>query len=151
MGRENRYSINIVPNKSKTYILPLLNKSVKFQHRHLLVNSYISYNEGDEIFCVLYKWDNSKEFLEFEGKMMIHPLFINQEDFDDMTCYKFRLSPLMSQARELFVQGKLKELDDSYKQSIIDYLYEIKVTNVDSISRVLNLADPKTSSESRVF
>ena len=47
---KNEVRISIVPNKSKTYLLPILDEQVEFKFKENLLNSYCSFKDNDELF-----------------------------------------------------------------------------------------------------
>ena len=63
------FKVDIKPNKSKTYMLPLLMKHVDIGFLNLMQNTYLSFQEGDDLFCVLYHWTSAHDFLKFEGNL----------------------------------------------------------------------------------
>ena len=67
---KTEYKINIISNKSRTYFLPIVDEQVNFKFEQNIVNTYLSFEEGDDIFCVMYKWSSDREFLKYEGEIM---------------------------------------------------------------------------------
>ena len=119
---KDMYNLNLVKNKSLTYMLPLVDAEINFELDQFLLNCYVSFDEGDEIFCIMYKWSSNQEFLKYEGKLMKHPMYIGHADFGERVVYKFRLTHVMKKGRELFTEGKYKEFSDSHKKCILDYM-----------------------------
>jgi hypothetical protein len=131
------FKVNIVPNKSKTYMLPYVHEQVKFKFFELLLNTYLSYDGEDELFCVLYEWSSDTDFLKYEGELMNNHLYVGHSDFGDKVVFKFRLSRYMKLGRDLFIQGRYEEFSDEHKGFIMDYLNEIGATNAGRISQIL--------------
>ena len=52
------FKFDIVQNKSKTYMLPLLMKHVDIKFENFIENTYLSFQDGDDLFCILYKWSS---------------------------------------------------------------------------------------------
>lgn len=138
--RQQQYMINVMPNKSRTYMLPFLAAQFDFEFNQRLVNTYISFDDKqDESFCLLYDWHAGPDFLKFEGLLMKHTLFLSHEDYDDKTLYRFRLSRHMSMGREKFVQGLYTEFSQDHKESIVKYLNDENATNK---HRIIEILDP---------
>ena len=142
---KEEFKINVVKNKSTTYMLPFVNEQVNFKFRHQLVNSYLSFEKGDDVFCVMYDWSCLEPFLKFEGEMMNHHLYVGHEDYGGTTVYKFRLSRNMKIGRDSFVNGKYGEFSQSHKDSIIKHLIDIGATNVQRIKDILSTFATLTS------
>lgn len=134
------YEIKVIPNKSTTYMLPFLDSELKLDFKHQLLNSYLSFKEGDSVFCILYNWTSGPEFLKFEGELMENDLFMGHEDYGDKCLYKFRLTNKMHSGRDLFVEGKYSDFSISHKKFIEDYLTDL---NVDNIINIILILDPK--------
>lgn len=132
------FKINVVKNKSTTYMLPFVNEQVNFKFHHQLVNSYLSFEEGDDVFCVMYDWIASPDFLKFEGEMMEHNLYVGHEDYGSKTVYKFRLSRHMQAGRESFINGKYGEFSQEHKDSVIKHLIDSGATNVQRIKDIMS-------------
>ena len=131
------YKVNIVPNKSTTYMFPFVHEQIKFKFFDSVINTYLSVEQDDEIFCVMYEWSSNPDFIKFEGEMMKHPLYLGHSDFGDKVVFKFRLTRNMLIGRKLFLQGRYDEFSDDHKKSIMAYLNEIGATNAGRISQIL--------------
>jgi len=131
------YKITIVKNKSTTYLLPLIAKQIDFDDKYKLLNSYLSFEEGDDVFSVIYKWSSSPEYLKFEGKLMKNHLFIGHQDYGNHTVYKFRLSIAMKAGRDKFIKGNIKGFSDDHKEAVIEYLKKINAKNIERIKLML--------------
>jgi hypothetical protein len=136
---KDEFKIEIVPNKSMTYMLPLLTERFNFDLENGLANSYLSFNDDDDEFCILYKWSSNPKFLKFEGKLMAHGLFVKHEDYNNYTIYRFKLTEEMSKGKKKFVKGLYKEFSDEHKNAIIENLTKKKAKN---ISRIKEILDP---------
>jgi len=131
------FILNIVPNKSKTYILPFISSQFDFDMYPGIINTYASFEKEDDIFCVMYKWSAQPNFKKFEGMVMSHHLYVGHKDYNEHTIYKFRLSRNMQQGKKLFMEGKYKDFSDEHKMSIINYLDKIKASNKEKIKLIL--------------
>jgi hypothetical protein len=136
-----RFKININKNKSLTYMLPLVNSKVNFDLFQFLENTYISFENGDELFCVMYKWSSNEQFLKYEGRLMQDPLYIGHADFGETVVYKFKLTLEMRKARALFVKGNYKGYTDQQKKEILEY---VKLRGFTNGLRISNILDKST-------
>lgn len=141
---KDTYKINLVKNKSLTYMLPLVDTEINFELNQFLLNCYVSFDD-DETFCVMYKWSSNPEFLKYEGKLMKHPMYVGHADFGERVVYKFQLTHVMKRGRELFVEGRYKEFSDAHKKSILDYMKKMGYNNVTRISKIISKTDEAKS------
>tara|TARA_R110002051_G_scaffold325298_1_gene426926 strand:+ start:1276 stop:1791 length:516 start_codon:yes stop_codon:yes gene_type:complete len=137
---KTQYRINIQKNKSRTYMLPMIDDVVKLDFYDLLLNTYLSFENGDEVFCILYQWDSNKLFTKYEGKLMSANLFVGHEDYGDKVLYKFKLSENMIIERELFVKGDYKNFSKHHKYLINEFFTKkIKAKNVKDINNIVDI------------
>ena len=94
------FKFDIVANKSKTYMLPLLMKHVKIEFENHIQNTYLSFEGEDDIFCILYNWSSIESFLTYEGMLMDHPMYIGHVDYGDKVLYKFQLTHEIKKSRK---------------------------------------------------
>jgi|VirMetMinimDraft_7_1064189.scaffolds.fasta_scaffold28989_3 hypothetical protein len=137
-----RFKINISKNKSLTYMLPLLHSKVNFDLFQFLENTYVSFADGDELFCVMYNWSSNQQFLKYEGRLMEDPLYVGHADFGEHVVYKFKLTLEMKKAREKFVKGEYKDYTDKQKLEILDYIKSRGFSNSKRISDILDKGVP---------
>ena len=135
---KDEFIIDIIPNKSRTYMLPFLHKQVEFEFKDQILNTYLSVNEEGDMFCVMYDWNATVDFMKFEGKLMKNHLFEGHIDYGGKVVYMFRLSRHMQMGKELFIQGKYTEFSDDHKKSILDYLEDIGANNAMRIAQILS-------------
>jgi len=138
---KDTFKINLVKNKSLTYMLPLVDTEVKFEYAQFLLNCYVSFDDGDETFCVMYAWSSKPGFLKYEGKLMSHPMYLGHSDFGEKVVYKFKLTHVMKRGRELFAEGKYKDFSDSHKKAIEEYMKKMGYNNVSRIRKILDKQD----------
>lgn len=138
---KEKKTIDIKPNKSSTYLLPFVDLQVDFEFLYLLRNSYLSYEDQDEVFCVLYEWNSNPKFTKYEDKLMNHILFEGHEDFGELALYKFRLTRNMQDARKLFVNGKYSMFTDEHKDAIQAFLQKRGFSNVERIKKILQRSE----------
>lgn len=140
------YKINLVKNKSITYILPYLIKYFDFSVTTGLLNTYINYEENDKVFCIMYKWSSDPDFLKFEGKIMDHPLFVGHIDYGKNVVYKFKLPMVVSKGVEKFIKGKYVEFSDEHKKAVLDHMKSMGYKNTYRIQEIMD-PDGKLSSD----
>ena len=131
------FKFDIVPNKSKTYMLPLLMKHVDIDFYNHIQNTYLSFEGDDDMFCILYNWSSIESFLTYEGKIMNHPMYIGHVDYGDKVLYKFQLTHEIRKSRNLFVQGNLKGIQQEHKDLIIKHVNDRGFRNADRIRRIV--------------
>ena len=139
------FKFDIVANKSKTYMLPLLMKHVKIQFENHILNTYLSFQEGDDVFCILYKWSSEATFLTYEGEIMDHPMYVGHVDYGDKVLYKFNLTHEIKKSRQLMIEGKLKEFSDEHKQLIGSYVSDRGFKNANRIKEIVDSEGSLTS------
>lgn len=140
-----KYDIEVIKNKSTTYFLPLVDTQVNFKFRENILNTYLSFQDGDEIFCILYGWSSDPKFLKYEGELMKNHLYLGHSDYGNKVVYKFRLPLLMLKEREKFINGRVKDYSLETKGAIIRYLQE---TNTVNWPRIQNLMNPEVEDTS---
>lgn len=140
-----KVTITILPNKSKTYLLPILDKQVGFKFKTSILNTYSSFSGEDNLFCVLYKWSSIPEFLKFEGDLMEHHLFVEHKDYGDKVLYKFRLPQAIEETKAKLYDGKLKEFNPNHKKLIVSDLRNKGVSNLAKIISILDSNSKVTS------
>lgn len=138
---KNEFKLNIVPNKSTTYLLPFVIEQFEFNMYPGLKNTYVSFDGNDELFCIMYKWTADPEFLKFESNMMKNHLYVGHQDYGEYSVYKFRLSRNMLTGRELFLKGEYKNFSDAHKDAISVYLDRRGAKNKERIISMLDKND----------
>lgn len=131
------FKFDIVANKSKTYMLPLLMKHVDIKFENHIQNTYLSFEDEDDMFCILYNWSSIESFLTYEGMIMDHPMYIGHVDYGDKVLYKFELTHEIRKSRNLFIEGRLKDIQDGHKDLIIKYVNDRAYRNADRIRRIV--------------
>jgi hypothetical protein len=125
-------------NKSLTYMLPFIDQELDLEFNELILNSYISNEEGDDVFCILYNWKSDQNFLKYEGELMKSSIFIGHEDYEDKVLYKFKMSEDMIAARKKYIKGEYKNFSKDHREAIISYLTRMRVPNLKNIVEILD-------------
>jgi len=131
--------LNIVPTKSSTYFLPILDSLINFKFLHLLQNSYVMNSIEEGYFSVLYKWNGKPEFTEWESELMEHHLFVGHEDYDEYVLYKFKLPKNSQEILKLFIHGKYSKYPDSSKNDVKSFIEKRGFVNAEKIFKIMNL------------
>tara|TARA_R110002049_G_scaffold170715_3_gene337336 strand:- start:1251 stop:1769 length:519 start_codon:yes stop_codon:yes gene_type:complete len=148
---KTEFKINVIRNKSITYMLPFLDSELKLEFKHHILNSYLSFKNDDDLFCILYSWSPSQDFLKFEGTLMSNDIFVGHEDYGEKCLYKFRLNNKMFAGREAFINGRYVDFSISHKKFIEDYLNDIKATNMVNIMMILDPLSARGSDKPDMF
>lgn len=112
---------------------------IQFKFIHQLQNSYITNNEEEKAFSVLYKWSGKPEYTEWEGELMKHSLFTGHEDYDEYVLYKFRLPKNAKEALEKFISGSYSKYLDVNKLAIRNFIERRGFANYERIFKIMNL------------
>lgn len=140
MHKFNKYEVEKVPNKSKTYILPIVDSKLRLEFNYLIKSTYLSYDGDDEYFCILYEWKSDPAFIKFEGRIMNHPMYAGHVDYGKMVLFKFETTIAIKHSIKMLLRGEVHEIRDEHKDFIVAYLKKTGKTN---ISRIVNILDPK--------
>jgi len=143
------YKINVVKNKSITYLLPYFLTYFDFDVSTGLLNTYAFFDKNDE-FCLLYKWASNPDFLKFEGKVMKHPLFEGHVDYGNRVAYKFKLPLPLQKARELFIKGEYVEFSEDHKNAINNYMKKKGFKNGARIKQILSKNEELSSTQPEI-
>lgn len=130
--------LEIIPTKSSTYFLPLVDNEVKFEYLSQLCNSYVANNEEENAFSVLYKWSGKPDFIDYEKRLMNHSLYLGHEDYDEYVLYKFKLTQNMKENLKLFINGKYSLYDNEDKNKIVNFIKKRGFNNFEKIKKILN-------------
>lgn len=113
-------------NKSYHFIMPVLgSQSPKFRVNNEFCNCFIGM-EGEEEYgeyvYLLYRFNGSKEFLDFEFSLKNHPMYltsINPDPYHIM--YKFRIPERYKEDINLITEGKYSYVSKPYKDRILNF------------------------------
>ena len=111
-------------NKSKSYLIPLLNTEVKLQYIEYLVNSYININGWKECIVLLYDYDillenNCAEYLKY---LREHKLFISASRLENHLLFVFKFPEEYLQDYYSFKEGAYSLIRQSSKTKIIEFI-----------------------------
>tara|TARA_R110002012_G_scaffold118547_1_gene267403 strand:- start:302 stop:802 length:501 start_codon:yes stop_codon:yes gene_type:complete len=110
--------------KSHTYILPMLSYYIDIRKRNL-VNTYIGareYPEHDNHIFLLYKFQGTKNFIEYEDYLENNLLFNSKYDPDENhVMFIFNVPKDYQPIYDLYKSGKYSEFFDDYKIQIFKF------------------------------
>lgn len=116
-------------NKSKTYLLPLLNEYVPIENLHLLINTYIYFNKETpkNTIGLLYGIDDSAEFFMMVSNYEANDLLIDYTMLDKEILFLFSFPDDFLSDYEHFSNGSYSLMSDQAKTIIIqftNYIYQ---------------------------
>ena len=110
--------------KSYTYVLPMLSPYINIK-RDQLVNAFIGdkdFPEYDNHIFLLYKFNGSKAFLQYEDYLEHSKLFVKTYDPDkNHVMYIFNVPSFYRNDYNLFRKGKYSEMAYDYKVIIFEF------------------------------
>ena len=106
------------PTRTKTFLLPLLNKTkTQLRYDTYFVNAFID-EEGEHI-SLQYRFTGTQLYKEFEQILMSDPLFITHKDYDPYhVMYTFRIPKEFHTDIQAFMEGKYSLFSNPLKQRI---------------------------------
>lgn len=119
-------------NKSKTYLVPLLDTEVNVEYPKLLVNSYIS----DYTISLMYEYSSHttltengrKGFPVYEEYLVNHVNFLDKCDItlNDLPCviYTFLFPNKFYPEYDKFCEGRFSEFSEEAKRIILKFLHK---------------------------
>lgn len=139
----------MTPNRSKTYLLPLLSEFYSFPDSvlPLLKNTYISDTSKNHKYCIylLFRYDNTPEFRKFEYELTKTEGFVKHYDLkNNLILFVINFPKDYMIEYFLFQEGKYSEYGVDAQNLIIRYLRDRKTfTNIiDRVQQIFD-KDPK--------
>lgn len=119
---------DVKPNKSLTYLLPLLASEVNIDFYHLLMNCYIKFNIPiaiDYPIGLLFNLEESKDFEIYNNYLINHSLYhISYIILPNSKLYIFKFPDKYINDYKLFKEGKYSKLSAEAKKTILIYSAE---------------------------
>lgn len=140
---EGYYLFTQVLTKSFKYVMPVLGLN-KFNHwrcNQEFCNCFVGI-EGNEVYgdtiYLLYRFNGNKEFIDFERKLMDHPLYRGNINVDKYhILYKFDISEKYKPDVDKILQGKYSYVSEEYKERIRYFHNGDSEENMDIIEGVI--------------
>lgn len=113
-------------NKSKSYLIPLLNTEVKIKYLEHLDNTYININFWVECIVLLYNYEISEEIggLEYLKELEKHKLFISASRLENHFLLVFRFPEQYLEDYYYFKNGQYSFIRQQSKKVIINFISE---------------------------
>ena len=119
--QQNVILFSSLPNKTSTYLLPLLNKTKhQLKYDTYFVNAFLT--EDLRELCLLYRFTGTKNYKEFEDSMLKEKLCVKHIDYDPYhVMYLFRIPDKFRDDIHFFLDGKYSMFSDTLKSSIFRF------------------------------
>lgn len=127
MVGEEKMNEKMTPNRSKTYLLPLLNEFIQLPQdlNHLFINTYVndSQDEFENCLFLLYHYDiKNPKFTKFEYELSKKEGFLTHIDLkDNQIIFIFKFPEEFIYEYNLFKNGKYSRFRHDCKALIINY------------------------------
>jgi len=126
-----RQNLNILPNKSKTYLLPLICEELGLKYIDRLVNTYLYYEE-DYTKCIylLYKYNFDYDYennvrtgmIAYDEYLKSLPNFIKSYEFTEYVLYKLKIPEIYEEEYNKFTKGQYSSLKNETKNTILSFI-----------------------------
>jgi hypothetical protein len=135
---------NIIINKSKTYLLPLLSELVEFdkKYHNNIINTYIYDDLGkyENCFFILHKFSfRNPEYTIYENKLINNELYINLIDIDNDVLYIFKFPDDYLYEYNKYKEGKYSEFKNDAKELILNFFGEVYKFNMNAVSFLIKV------------
>jgi len=109
------------PNKTTTFLLPLLDKSkLDLRFDTYFVNAFID-KEG-KCLSLKYRFTGTEQYKEFEKTLISNPMFVSHEDCDTYhVMYTFRIPKQFENDISNFMEGKYSLFSKTLRQRIMKF------------------------------
>lgn len=152
MVREKEVEVKAKPNKSKTYLLPLLTDVVHIPKNIIdnLENTFISDSTGLNTDCIsmLFKYSKDESFTEWEDELFEHPSFVQSYDLDDKVLYVLEFPERYIKEYNYFKNGQYSKFGEDTKIMIIKYLSRVYGSDPKVIPIIKKIKQILTKAES---
>lgn len=126
------------PNKSKTYLLPLISEIIDFDIKFFkyLRTTYIFDKDNKYENCIFIMHDfnfKNPEFTAYEHKFIKNELFIDLVDINDQVVYIFKFPEEYMHEYNCYINGKYSEFGADAKDLILTFWTRIYENNPNAI------------------
>jgi len=110
-----------LPNKTSTFLIPLLNKSkLQLKINSYFVNGYVS--DCHNYLCLLYRYTGTNLYKTFEETMIKDKLCVKHIEYDNYhVMYLFKIPDMFRKDVEYFLEGKYSKFSDTLKKLILKF------------------------------
>ena len=137
------------PNKSKSYLLPLLDQYVSIDYIPYLLNTYI-YIEGIEegpVLGLLYSFsptishtlEGDKGFIFYEESLIKSKFFLEKREVEDAVLYILKIPEELHYEYSCFIEGMYSYFREEQKRYIIKFLNKHYKEEKNSINRIIGV------------
>lgn len=135
---------NIVLNRSKTYLLPLLSELVNFDMKFMksLLNTYmyVDTQEYDNCLCILHEFNfKDPEFTSYEHRLTKNELFVRCVDIGNKVLYIFKFPDIYMKEYNLFKEGKYSEFGSDAKELILNFWADVHKGNKSAVEFLIKV------------
>lgn len=128
----------IVLNKSKTYLLPLMSEVINLDLRFFkyLKNTYLfdCNNEYENCIFIYHEFNfRNPEFTAYEHKLIKNEYFINLVDVEDKVIYIFKFPEEYLYEYNCYINGKYSEFGVDAKELILAFWTRVYKNNPNAI------------------
>lgn len=115
-----------IPNKSKSYILPLFSKYVELDFLDEIYNTYC-YNEEyeDECFIIVYTKSDDKEFKNYIDELKNNKYILNITNYEEYIVVIFNIPQELKKDYNNFLEGKFSKINKHHKMHILKFLVDV--------------------------
>lgn len=149
---ETMNNVKRVPNRSKTYLLPLLAEEVHIPNNLInnLVDTYLSDSRGAHENCIylLFNYDSKDpNFLKFENTLFKNKHFVNLYELNTRVLYVLKFPKAYIKEYNMFKQSKYSKFGEDTKIIIVKFLSKLYGSNpkiipiIKKIKQVLSKAE----------
>ena len=126
------------PNKSKTYLLPLISELINLDLKFFkyLKNTYIFDSDNEYNDCIFIYHDfnfKNPEFTAYEHKLIKNEYFIDLIDVDDKVIYIFKFPEEYMHEYNCYINGKYSEFGIDAKELILEFWTKVYNNNPNAI------------------
>lgn len=117
-------------NKSKSYILPLLEGSINIQYTRLIINTYLYIKPDPELEyrCIHILYDKAltqqELFDDYIEEVKRCSLYVDFKEINEGYLLTFQIPEEHYKDYDYFIVGKYSKLEDSSKKKILYHLYK---------------------------
>lgn len=132
-------------NKSKSYVLPLLEGHMSFKYINFIVNTFLYPNKIRDGYNIILQYDKKVLFnddgTEYIESLHQSDLFIDEPIIDDHIYLRFRIPYEYNEDVEYFLEGRYSYIRTEVKNKIVIFLLKYYKNNfkvITQIKQVLN-------------
>lgn len=113
-------------NKSKTYLLPLINEYLSIQFDEYIENTYVYIKGFEECFGIVYRKDISNTGLkQYYERLVQNSLFKSVVEFDNHILFIFEFPDFYISEYYSFLDGGYSKFSEHSKKNIIRYTSDV--------------------------